>query len=74
MKVKNKSNEKNIPVSNMSEHHYSIRYPAEIFNGDIMRVADPLGEGQRSKSQEHEGRLSLSEKSQKIAEIEENKS
>ena len=58
----------------MSKQHYSLRYPAEIFGRDVMRVADPFSEGQRSKSQEHEGRLSLSEKSQKIAEIEENKS
>ena len=58
----------------MGKYHYSLRYPAEIFGGEIMRVEEPFGESERSKSQEHEGRLSLNEKSQKITEIEENKS
>ena len=58
----------------MSKDHYRLQYPAETFGGEVMRIVDPFGESERSKSQEHEGRLSLSEKSQKIAEIEENKS
>ena len=58
----------------MSKNHYSLKYPAEIFGADVMRVADPFSESQRLKSQEHEGRLSLNEKTQKITEIEENKS
>ena len=58
----------------MSKNHYSLKYPAEIFGADAMRIVDPFGESQRSKSQEHEERLSINEKSQKITEIEENKS
>ena len=58
----------------MSKQHYSLRYPAEIFGRDVMRVADPFSEGQRSKSQEHEGRLSFSEKTQKIVKTKENES
>ena len=58
----------------MSKDHYRLQYPAETFGGEVMRVADPFAESQRSKSQEHEGRLSSYEKTQKITEIEENKS
>ena len=58
----------------MSKDHYRLQYPAETFGGEVMRVADPFAESQRSKSQEHEGRLSQYEKTQKITETEENKS
>ena len=58
----------------MSKDHYRLQYPAETFGGEVMRIVDPFGEVGRSKSQEHEGRLSSYEKTQKITEIEENKS
>ena len=58
----------------MDKVHFSLCNPADTFGGEVMRIVDPFGESQRSKSQEHEGRLSLNEKTQKITEIEENKS
>ena len=58
----------------MSKDHYRLQYPAETFGGEVMRIVDPFGESERSKSQEHEGRLSINEKTQKITENEENKS
>ena len=58
----------------MSKDHYRLQYPAETFGGEVMRIVDPFGESERSKSKEHEERLSYSEKTQKITEIEENKS
>ena len=58
----------------MIKNHYSLQYPAETFGDDIMGAVDPFSESQRSKSQEHEGRLSQNEKLQKIAKAQENES
>ena len=58
----------------MKENHYILQYSAEDFGSDVMGTVDPFCENQRSKSQEHKERLSFGEKSQKITEIEENKS
>lgn len=58
----------------MSENHYSLQYSAENFGEDIMRIDEPFSESQRSKSQEHENRLTGIEKTQKIAKNEENQS
>ena len=56
----------------MDKVHFSLCNPADTFGGEVMRIVDPFGESQRSKSQEHKKRLSMNEKTQKIKKIEDN--
>ena len=56
----------------MEKLHFTIGYSAEKF--DLHNIADPLDVPLRSKSKEHDERLTINENSQKITKNEENRS
>ena len=55
----------------MDKQHFFAVYPDDIRECGILSESDPFSESQRSKSKEHEDRLSLNKIFQKTEKIEE---